>query len=175
MGKRVDFSARTVITPDPNLPIDTVGVPRTIAQNMTFPEIVTPFNIDEYVYFCNLRSLLQNLQFCKIPLLFYSPASLQQSYVLLDLVKHQFTLKRFLQLQPGVSRPFLRFFCKWLNSLLHIFSSAGCLTYFRLQELVNRGDAQYPGAKYVIRSNGERVDLRYHPRASDLVIQPGYK
>uniref|UniRef100_A0A914ZYQ6 DNA-directed RNA polymerase subunit n=2 Tax=Parascaris univalens TaxID=6257 RepID=A0A914ZYQ6_PARUN len=91
MGKRVDFSARTVITPDPNLPIDTVGVPRTIAQNMTFPEIVTPFNIDE------------------------------------------------------------------------------------LQELVNRGDSQYPGAKYVIRSSGERVDLRYHPRASDLVIQPGYK
>lgn len=49
MGKRVDFSARTVITPDPNLRIDQVGVPRTIAQNMTFPEIVTPFNIDRYV------------------------------------------------------------------------------------------------------------------------------
>lgn len=49
MGKRVDFSARTVITPDPNLRIDEVGVPRTIAQNMTFPEIVTPFNIDQYV------------------------------------------------------------------------------------------------------------------------------
>ena len=46
MGKRVDFSARTVITPDPNLRIDQVGVPRTIAQNMTFPEIVTPFNMD---------------------------------------------------------------------------------------------------------------------------------
>lgn len=49
MGKRVDFSARTVITPDPNLRIDEVGVPRTIAQNMTFPEIVTPFNINQYV------------------------------------------------------------------------------------------------------------------------------
>ncbi|WP_146657084.1 hypothetical protein [Candidatus Hodgkinia cicadicola] len=47
MGKRVDFSARTVITPDPNLGIDQVGVPRSIAQNMTFPEIVTPFNIDK--------------------------------------------------------------------------------------------------------------------------------
>ena len=47
MGKRVDFSARTVITPDPNLRIDQVGVPRSIAQNMTFPEIVTPFNIDQ--------------------------------------------------------------------------------------------------------------------------------
>jgi len=37
MGKRVDFSARTVITPDPNLAINQIGVPRTIAQNMTFP------------------------------------------------------------------------------------------------------------------------------------------
>lgn len=46
MGKRVDFSARAVITPDPNLGIDQVGVPRSIAQNLTFPEIVTPFNID---------------------------------------------------------------------------------------------------------------------------------
>lgn len=51
MGKRVDFSARTVITPDPNLQIDQVGVPRSIAANMTFPEIVTPFNIDRYTDF----------------------------------------------------------------------------------------------------------------------------
>ncbi|KAI1719686.1 RNA polymerase rpb1, domain 1 domain-containing protein [Ditylenchus destructor] len=91
MGKRVDFSARTVITPDPNLPIDTIGVPRTIAQNMTFPEIVTPFNIDT------------------------------------------------------------------------------------LQELVSRGDGTYPGAKYIVRDNGARIDLRYHPRAADLHLQPGYK
>ena len=48
MGKRVDFSARAVITPDPNLSIDQVGVPVTIASNLTFPEIVTPFNIDRY-------------------------------------------------------------------------------------------------------------------------------
>ena len=50
MGKRVDFSARAVITPDPNLSIDQVGVPRTIAQNLTFPEIVTPFNIDRFAF-----------------------------------------------------------------------------------------------------------------------------
>ena len=49
MGKRVDFSARAVITPDPNLSIDQVGVPVTIASNLTFPEIVTPFNIDRYL------------------------------------------------------------------------------------------------------------------------------
>lgn len=47
MGKRVDFSSRSVITPDPNLRIDQVGVPKSIAQNLTFPEIVTPFNIDK--------------------------------------------------------------------------------------------------------------------------------
>ncbi|XP_050438042.1 DNA-directed RNA polymerase II subunit RPB1-like [Adelges cooleyi] len=91
MGKRVDFSARTVITPDPNLRIDEVGVPRSIAQNMTFPEIVTPFNIDEMI------------------------------------------------------------------------------------KLVHRGHSQYPGAKYIIRDNGERVDLRFHPRPSDLHLQCGYK
>ncbi|KAL4220549.1 DNA-directed RNA polymerase II subunit RPB1 [Mactra antiquata] len=91
MGKRVDFSARTVITPDPNLRIDQVGVPRTIAQNMTFPEIVTPFNIDN------------------------------------------------------------------------------------LHTLVRRGANQYPGAKYIVRDNGERIDLRFHPKASDLHLQIGYK
>ena len=32
MGKRVDFSARSVITPDPNLRIDQLGVPIKIAQ-----------------------------------------------------------------------------------------------------------------------------------------------
>lgn len=48
-------------------------------------------------------------------------------------------------------------------------------TFSRLQELVNRGDSQYPGAKYIIRENGARVDLRYHPRAADLHLQPGYR
>jgi len=47
MGKRVDFSARTVITPDPNLAIDEVGVPRSMCRNLTYPEIVTPFNIEK--------------------------------------------------------------------------------------------------------------------------------
>jgi DNA-directed RNA polymerase beta' subunit len=44
MGKRVDFSARTVITPDPNIGIDMLGVPWSIALNMTYPETVTPYN-----------------------------------------------------------------------------------------------------------------------------------
>ncbi|CAB0039622.1 unnamed protein product [Trichogramma brassicae] len=91
MGKRVDFSARTVITPDPNLRIDQVGVPRSIAQNLTFPEIVTP---------CN-----KNL----------------------------------------------------------------------MKELVQRGNTRYPGAKYIIRNNGDRIDLRFHPNPSDLHLEYGYK
>lgn len=90
MGKRVDFSARTVITPDPNLHIDQVGVPISIAQNLTFPDLITPFNIDT------------------------------------------------------------------------------------MQELVRRGTSQYPGAKYIIRNNGERIDLRFHPKPSDLHLQYGY-
>ncbi|KAF6257604.1 hypothetical protein COO60DRAFT_1622218 [Scenedesmus sp. NREL 46B-D3] len=44
MGKRVDFSARTVITGDPNIGIDELGVPWSIAQNLTFPETVTASN-----------------------------------------------------------------------------------------------------------------------------------
>ena len=44
MGKRVDFSARTVITPDPCISIDEIGVPIKIAMNLTFPEIVNNYN-----------------------------------------------------------------------------------------------------------------------------------
>ena len=46
MGKRVDFSARTVITPDPCISIDEIGVPIKIAMNLTFPEVVNPHNKD---------------------------------------------------------------------------------------------------------------------------------
>ena len=46
MGKRVDFSARSVITPDPNIDLDELGVPEEIAMNLTFPEIVTQYNRD---------------------------------------------------------------------------------------------------------------------------------
>jgi DNA-directed RNA polymerase subunit A' len=46
-GKRVDFSARTVISPDPNLDISEVGVPVDIAARLTIPERVTQWNIEE--------------------------------------------------------------------------------------------------------------------------------
>jgi DNA-directed RNA polymerase II subunit RPB1 len=44
MGKRVDFSARTVITAEPNIRLDELGVPISIARNMTIKESVTSFN-----------------------------------------------------------------------------------------------------------------------------------
>ena len=44
MGKRVDFSARSVITPDANLKIKELGVPMAIAMNITFPQCVNSRN-----------------------------------------------------------------------------------------------------------------------------------
>ena len=46
-GKRVDFSARTVISPDPNLSMNEVGVPEQIARILTIPQRVTEWNIQE--------------------------------------------------------------------------------------------------------------------------------
>lgn len=47
VGKRDDHSGRTVITPDPNLEIDQVGVPFKMAQILTYPEIVNKYNIEQ--------------------------------------------------------------------------------------------------------------------------------
>nr|CAD1830564.1 unnamed protein product [Ananas comosus var. bracteatus] len=94
MGKRVDFSARTVITPDPTINIDELGVPWSIALNLTYPETVTPYNIE------------------------------------------------------------------------------------RLKELVEYGPHPPPGktgAKYIIREDGQRLDLRYLKKSSDQHLELGYK
>lgn len=91
MGKRVDFSARTVITPDPNLSLDEVGVPRSIAKTLTVCETVTPFNIA------------------------------------------------------------------------------------KLQQLVRNGPTEHPGARYVIRDDGTRIDLRYARRSGELTLQKGFR
>ncbi|KAL1546514.1 DNA-directed RNA polymerase II subunit rpb1 [Salvia divinorum] len=94
MGKRVDFSARTVITPDPTINIDQLGVPWSIALNLTYPETVTPYNIE------------------------------------------------------------------------------------RLKELVEYGPHPPPGktgAKYIIRDDGQRLDLRYLKKSSDQHLELGYK
>ena len=44
MGKRGNFSARTVITSDPTIKIYEVGVPVHVAKILTYPEIVTVHN-----------------------------------------------------------------------------------------------------------------------------------
>ena len=46
-GKRTNFCARSVISSDPNIGLDELGVPIKIAMSLTFPEKVTPFNIDK--------------------------------------------------------------------------------------------------------------------------------
>jgi len=46
-GKRVNFSARTVISPDPMLSINEVGVPIEAARELTVPIRVTPYNIEK--------------------------------------------------------------------------------------------------------------------------------
>ncbi|BDA48126.1 probable DNA-directed RNA polymerase II subunit RPB1 [Coccomyxa sp. Obi] len=94
MGKRVDFSARTVISGDPNISIDELGVPWSIALNLTYPETVTPHNF------------------------------------------------------------------KWL------------------QQLVENGPhppAGQTGAKYIIREDGQRLDLRFLRKDSDRHLEFGYK
>jgi DNA-directed RNA polymerase beta' subunit len=53
-GKRVEYSARSVITPDPNISVAELGVPMKIATNLTYPEKVTAFNIQK------LYALVQN-------------------------------------------------------------------------------------------------------------------
>jgi DNA-directed RNA polymerase II subunit RPB1 len=90
MGKRVDFSARTVITADPNLSIDQVGVPRSVASILTVPTMVTPFNIHE------------------------------------------------------------------------------------LTELVSRGPYNWPGAMYIIRADGSRVNLARVRSKNDLILEYGW-
>lgn len=45
-GKRVNFSARTVVSPDPNLSINEVGVPLAIAKQMTIPVRVISRNLE---------------------------------------------------------------------------------------------------------------------------------
>eukprot|EP00924_Labyrinthula_sp_SR-Ha-C_P008403 augustus_masked-scaffold_11-processed-gene-12.79-mRNA-1 protein AED:0.00 eAED:0.00 QI:0/-1/0/1/-1/1/1/0/1836 len=89
MGKRVDFSGRTVITADPNLSIDQVGVPRSIAMNLSVPEKVTWYNME------------------------------------------------------------------------------------RMRQLVMNGPFEHPGAKMIIRDDGQRIDLR-HAKDGSLTLKQGW-
>ena len=45
MGKRVNYAARSVISPDINIETNEIGVPPVFAKKLTFPEPVTPHNV----------------------------------------------------------------------------------------------------------------------------------
>eukprot|EP01063_Lacrimia_lanifica_P005858 TRINITY_DN13530_c0_g1_i1.p1 TRINITY_DN13530_c0_g1~~TRINITY_DN13530_c0_g1_i1.p1 ORF type:complete len:1888 (+),score=754.16 TRINITY_DN13530_c0_g1_i1:83-5746(+) len=90
MGKRVDFSARTVIGGDSQIGMDEVAMPVSIASNMTFPERVTTFNVEQ------------------------------------------------------------------------------------LTKLVKTGPDTYPGAKFIIRPDGTRINLAFAKGRAELTLQPGY-
>ncbi len=53
-GKRVNFSARTVISPDPTLGINELGVPEEIAAELTLPVAVTLWNVE------NLKEIIRS-------------------------------------------------------------------------------------------------------------------
>jgi DNA-directed RNA polymerase II subunit RPB1 len=106
MGKSVDFSARIVITGDPNLELDEVGIPKSIAMNLTYPK--------------------------RGRLFFYRSTA------------------------PA-----------------YIKSSVTPFNIAYLEELVRNGPTTYPGARYVVRDTGERIDLRYNKRA-DAFLQYGW-
>ncbi|XP_052238308.1 DNA-directed RNA polymerase I subunit RPA1-like isoform X3 [Dreissena polymorpha] len=47
MGKRVNFAARSVISPDPNINTNEIGIPMVFAKVLTYPQPVTPWNVHE--------------------------------------------------------------------------------------------------------------------------------
>ena len=54
MGKRVNFAARSVISPDPNIATNEIGIPVRFASKLTYPEPVTAHNV------AKLRQLVEN-------------------------------------------------------------------------------------------------------------------
>jgi DNA-directed RNA polymerase I subunit RPA1 len=54
MGKRVNYGGRSVISPDPYITTDQIGVPAFMARKLTFPESVSSFNAER------LRQLVIN-------------------------------------------------------------------------------------------------------------------
>lgn len=58
MGVRSWFTARSVITCDPMMPIDSLGIPLEVATKIHIPEIVTPQNRNRMmIYFSNKRNI----------------------------------------------------------------------------------------------------------------------
>ena len=47
MGKRVNYACRSVISPDPYINTNEIGVPKVFATKLTYPQPVTPWNFQE--------------------------------------------------------------------------------------------------------------------------------
>jgi DNA-directed RNA polymerase I subunit RPA1 len=47
MGKRVNFAARSVISPDPYIMVDEIGVPLVFATKLSYPQPVTHWNLNQ--------------------------------------------------------------------------------------------------------------------------------
>lgn len=54
MGKRVNFACRSVITPDPYLDIDEIGIPELFAKKLTVTETANAMNLSK------LRKMIKN-------------------------------------------------------------------------------------------------------------------
>jgi len=54
MGKRVNYAARTTISPDMYIGVDEIGVPKDIADTLTIKEKITEYNLEKY------KELLKN-------------------------------------------------------------------------------------------------------------------
>ena len=52
-GKRTNFSARTVISPDPKIKLNEVGIPKVMAMNLTVPERINEWNMEYLKNFVN--------------------------------------------------------------------------------------------------------------------------
>jgi len=58
MGKRVNYACRSVISPDPYLDVNEIGIPPCFAVKLTYPEVRSfMYKFDLFVLFChfNLR------------------------------------------------------------------------------------------------------------------------
>ena len=60
MGKRVNFAARSVISPDPYLAAGEIGVPPYFATRLSFPERVTPWNVAVWLCILPAQSHVMN-------------------------------------------------------------------------------------------------------------------
>ncbi|CAM6104025.1 unnamed protein product [Calypogeia fissa] len=54
MGKRVNYACRSVISPDPYISVNEIGIPPYFATRLTYPERVTPWNVHQ------LREAVEN-------------------------------------------------------------------------------------------------------------------